>query len=93
MNIVHGYSIRKLSFLDDVSAAFADIISTMSQSFSGGFIYGLPEMFFDVALLWELLHNSERCDSHHLGCSSDQFPSWSWMGWIGEVDPDSWKSG
>ena len=51
MNIVHDYSTRKLSFLGDVSAALAGIISTMSQSFSGGFIYGLLEMFFDVALL------------------------------------------
>ena len=93
MDIVHSYSLRKLSFPEDIHAAFSGITSTLTQSFSGGFIYGLPEMFFDVVLLWQPLHYSTRRDLQHPGHAGNKFPSWSWMGWTGEVDPRSWESG
>src|SRR5579862_6185331 len=37
----------KISFLHS-----AEIMTTLSRTLHGGFVYGLPELFFDVALLW-----------------------------------------
>jgi Heterokaryon incompatibility protein (HET) len=88
-DIVNNYTARNLNNLKDIFNAFAGIISIFNHRFSGGFIYGLPEMFFDVALLWQPLYPSER----RLFRDGVRFPSWSWMGWIGVVDPRSWESG
>jgi hypothetical protein len=58
----------------------------------------LPEMFFDVALLWQPNGEMKRrqtgpCDSRRLFVSSPCVPSWSRAGWIGPIDPWSWQSG
>lgn len=46
------YNRRHFTYPEDATAAFAGITSVLSTKFDGGFLYGLPEMFFDVALLW-----------------------------------------
>lgn len=91
--LVHNYSKRKLSFPKDVIDAFAGMISFLTRTFAGGFTYGLPEMFFDVGLLWQPLHYSESREAEPRGSTASRFPSSSWMGWIGEIDPRSWKGG
>jgi hypothetical protein len=58
----------------------------------------LPEMFFDVALLWQPNGEMKRrqtgpCDSRRLFVSSPCIPSWPRAGWIGPIDPRSWQSG
>jgi hypothetical protein len=80
--LVTMYSRRKLSFSDDVLNAFSAVIQCFSRSFQGGFFFGLPEFFFDMALTWNPSHTLSR----RYG-----FPTWSWLGWEGEVEP-GWSS-
>ena len=60
----------------------------MSRYFEGGFIQGLPELCFDIALLWQPdrpLRRRVAKQTSHSG-----IPSWSWVGWEGELDHNYW---
>ena len=99
--LVVDYNGRELSYESDVEPAFAGITTALSTVFSGGFVYGLPEMFFDVALLWEgdgtevRRHQfSTQNQTHGQAASQAAFPSWSWMGWRTEyLNLNAWESG
>ncbi|PMD58619.1 HET-domain-containing protein [Hyaloscypha bicolor E] len=100
LQLVAAYNNRDLTFDYDILPAFAGITTTLSPSFPGGFLFGMPELFFDVALLWRPLGPSRRRRSTAPGeqnptskLHSVAFPSWSWVGWQTEVDPLSWKCG
>jgi hypothetical protein len=84
-NIVETFSTRSLTYEEDSVNAFAGATEIMSATFPGGILHGLPELFFDLALLWQpdelLLRRS--FDEH---VTDHVFPSWSWSGWIGAVD-------
>ncbi|KAE9972973.1 hypothetical protein Vi05172_g5053 [Venturia inaequalis] len=85
------YNIRELTFEQDVLDAFAGALNTFERSFKGGFISGLPEMFFDAALLWQprrLLTRRTPADP-----TQAILPSWSWVGWHGTLEQESWRSG
>ncbi|KAL4726245.1 hypothetical protein ACLX1H_006923 [Fusarium chlamydosporum] len=88
---VMEYSARKLTLVDDTLPAFAGITHVLSRSFPGGFIYGMPIMFLDIALLWRP-HASIR----RRALSRPPFlPSWSWMGWWFDnipVDLTLWRA-
>jgi hypothetical protein len=92
MNLVRNYNDRQLTFPEDVIAGFSGVLSILSDIFVGGFIYGLPEMFFDVALLWQPTSPLERRVSSSK-TAKVHLPSWSWIGWRGDIDKDSWASG
>lgn len=47
--LVMEYNRRELTHPEDALAAFAGITTALSQMFYGGFICGLPSLFFDVA--------------------------------------------
>jgi hypothetical protein len=87
-----SYSRRKLSFSSDILLAFSGITTALSHSFPGGFLFGLPEVAFDVALLWR--SSGPASLSSSLGDRS--VPSWSWMVCLGQkigVDLSPWASG
>jgi hypothetical protein len=46
------YNEREFTYPEDALAAFAGITSVIEGKFEGGFLCGLPEIFFDVCLLW-----------------------------------------
>jgi hypothetical protein len=84
--LVASYSARDLTFQRDAKAAFTGVTNTLSKVFTAGFVFGLPVMFLDIALLWQPSYEIiEREQS--------LFPSWSWMGWKGEVDLREWQKG
>ncbi|KPM41518.1 hypothetical protein AK830_g4995 [Neonectria ditissima] len=89
--IVMDYSARRLTLVDDTLRAFAGITHVLSRSYPGGFIYGMPVMFLDIALLWRP-HASVR----RRALSRAPFlPSWSWMGWWFDnipVDLTLWRA-
>lgn len=91
MDHVNHYNRRTLSYPEDALRAFSGLLSAWNPSFDGGFICGLPQMFFDDALLWQgnTALNRRR---HSGGPSQDPFfpPSWSWVGWQGEIDTMRW---
>ena len=84
--MVQAYNKRQLTFDNDIQAAFIGIINALSQVFPGRFIFGLPEMFFDVAILWQ--SNESRLERR-----SGPFPSWSWIGWKNNFCFEAWKLG
>ena len=81
--LVGDYCDTKLTYEEDILRAFSGITSFFSRTFIGGFHHGLPELFFDLALLWQpRTPNSRRLV---LGDEplNNRFPSWSWTGWKG----------
>ncbi|CAM1505459.1 Fc.00g110960.m01.CDS01 [Cosmosporella sp. VM-42] len=71
------YSSRRLTFVEDSLRAFSGITHVLSRSFPGGFIYGMPLMFLDIAMLWRP-HASTR---RRAMAKPPFLPSWSWVGW------------
>jgi hypothetical protein len=47
--LVHEYNLKQFTYPEDVLAAFAGITASLTRSFKGGFLCGLPEMVFDFA--------------------------------------------
>ncbi|KAF2455115.1 heterokaryon incompatibility protein-domain-containing protein, partial [Lineolata rhizophorae] len=92
VGMVEEYNVRDLTFDDDAVAAFAGVISVLNKVFDRGFHFGLPEMFFDVALLWEA-GSSIRERSQLLQRRASlrtNLPSWSWMSTKGRLDLNMW---
>lgn len=89
-DLVSAYSNRILSFPEDALSAFAGTQSLLEQFFQPGFLCGLPEFWFELALHWRPYNGSIgwRVASSS-GCSpktSYKLPSWSWIGWTGRRD-------
>lgn len=51
--LVALFNIRHLRYQEDVLDVFAGVLSEVNRWFICGFISGLPQMFFDAALLWQ----------------------------------------
>lgn len=90
---IFRYNIRELRYEEDALPAVSGILSVLSRSFTGGFLYGIPEMFFERGLGWRPGRDctdlrrrtlSERPVENRLSPSG--LPSWSWIGWQGWVD-------
>jgi hypothetical protein len=93
--LVRLYGARSLTYEKDALAAFSGIIDVLSYQFQGGFLYGMPELFFDIALLWspEDTGADERAQETQ-GSKSLLFqyhPSWSWTAWRGRANLDVWE--
>jgi hypothetical protein len=89
--LVVMYQRRYLTYDSDVLNAFAGITSVLRPGFPGGFFYGLPEMFFDLALLWQPRSLPIRKISQKCNERNPNFPSWSWAGWKEEIDDRFWQ--
>ncbi|KAF2493255.1 HET-domain-containing protein [Lophium mytilinum] len=83
--LVWSYNRRELTYGEDGLRAFEGIITALSHKFQGGFIHGLPVMFLDIALLWQMNGACERRVGSQLNAESRCPPSWSWAGWKGEI--------
>ena len=88
--LVDNYMRRDLSFQGDVHAAFQAILDTTEQSTKTGFLWGLPLSRLELALSWDTFHGVHRRTAlSTLPMTSlkqyVRFPSWSWMGWKGDV--------
>lgn len=85
------YSARRVTVVDDTVPAFAGITHVLSRIFPGGFVYGMPLMFLDIALLWR-----PQASIRRRAVTRPPFlPSWSWMGWWFDgvpVDLNLWKA-
>ncbi|UZP36594.1 hypothetical protein NXS19_004410 [Fusarium pseudograminearum] len=83
-----SYNQRFLTFQEDAFPAISGLLSVLSRSFEGGFLYGIPEMFFEHSLGWWGMDLQRRVSSDRP--TEKQFvfsglPSWSWLGWQGYV--------
>lgn len=85
--LVIEYNQRDLSFEEDVMDAFLGIASLNVPIF-GPILFGMPETFFDHAMCWQPLPNLRLRKPMN---PDRKLPSWSWMGWHGEVDLTLWE--
>lgn len=90
--LVCMYNRRTLTFPEDVLDALSGSLSALSCTFQGGFISGLPRFCFDAALLWQPWNELERRVSQRVDSSEAVLPSWSWAGWAGTLNSESWRS-
>jgi hypothetical protein len=92
--LVENYTRRTLSYPCDSISAFSGVLTFLRGSFFGGFLFGLPELYFDVALLWQPF--SQLKDRHALAASTGQpvepLPTWSWCRWQGEISFEPWAA-
>jgi len=88
------FNLRYFTYARDANLALAGLCSTLCAKYDGGFLHGLPEMFFDVALLWQPDEDLKRRSSSVASATTlpeSLLPSWSWMGWHGEWKDRSWS--
>ena len=52
--LLSEYNIRDLTYPGDALPAVSGLLAVLSRNFEGGFLYGLPEQYFDIALSWRL---------------------------------------
>ncbi|OTB05604.1 hypothetical protein M426DRAFT_56689 [Hypoxylon sp. CI-4A] len=88
MELICRYNHRDLTYTQDALPAISGVLDTLTNSFSSGFISGLPADFFDLALLWQPFTTAKRriCSGKKQR-SSPPLPSWSWVGWQCRIDP------
>ncbi|KAF5566809.1 heterokaryon incompatibility protein [Fusarium napiforme] len=83
------YNQRSLTFEEDALPALSGLLSVFSRSFEGGFLYGIPEMFFEHSLCWRAtgMEGLQRRIASTRPIESrfeySDLPSWSWLGWKG----------
>lgn len=99
--LVQVYTTRHLTQVTDILNAFARMLSFLDEYFGSTNVSGLPVAALDLALLWtptgsltarEVSEpiNKPSSTSTTSGkapeVSQPKFPSWSWAGWIGNVN-------
>lgn len=88
---IRGYNSRDFTYQEDILPGISGLLSLASRSFAGGFLCGMPEMFFDRALGWAGIGDlrrrvaSGRAEEQRLSHSLGILPSWSWIGWEGKI--------
>jgi hypothetical protein len=87
------YNQRALSFPKDAVNAFSGALFDLGKAFPGGFISGIPVLFFDAMLIWQpYTPVNRRTVVHDQLRRGDLLPSWSWVGWQGDIDSESLRS-
>ena len=89
-SVIVRYNRRNLTYEDDALPGIRGLLTLLSRTFHQGFLYGLPEMAFDQALAWRLvsgeMEEREASDKDGYADNPDYaLPSWSWIGWQGNV--------
>ncbi|KAK2687893.1 hypothetical protein QWA68_013807 [Fusarium oxysporum] len=85
------YNQRSLSFEEDALPALSSLLSVFSRTFECGFLYRIPEMFFEHSLCWRasgtkgLQRRTASSGPIESRFGSSDVPSWSWLGWKGSV--------
>jgi len=83
--LVEDYNGTDLTCPGDAQAAFSGIENVLRRSFPSGIFCGLPEFYFDWALLWQSNPHVERRTATN-SLTGHVFPSWSWLGWKGNIE-------
>jgi hypothetical protein len=88
--LVEQYTRRDMTFDGDAFHAFQAVTVALERISGQRFLWGLPLSRFDLAVSWETFHGLKRRTAFSkLPLTSLNmkvvFPSWSWMGWVGEA--------
>lgn len=89
--LVQDFSKRNLGFPGDIYDAFLGVMLAMQRIRNEHFHWGHPRSRFELSLSWSAFHTlSTRSAKTTLRMTSLNtyvcFPTWSWMGWVGEAD-------
>ncbi|KAK8137591.1 heterokaryon incompatibility protein-domain-containing protein [Apiospora sp. TS-2023a] len=86
-SVVRGFNHRDLTHDSDALRAISGILAVLNRGFDGGFLFGLPIMFFDLALCWYPHDELRRrvTPNEQSETKTARLPSWSWVGWHGPV--------
>ncbi|KAH8892584.1 HET-domain-containing protein [Thozetella sp. PMI_491] len=88
--LVNGFNNRQFTYTNDVMDGFAGVLSALAPAFPGGFIWGVPVMYLDLALTWRAqLYTSDahrRWDPRKALQGHRQAPTWSWASWRGHIE-------
>ena len=79
--LVKGYTRRRLLQRKDSLNAFRGLITELKENLRSEFIWGMPEIIFDLSLTW--IMNAHHHDPH---LRNRNMPSWSWVSWMGTTD-------
>jgi hypothetical protein len=82
--LVYDFIWREFTFEQDTIHAVSGIFAAVSTVFRGGFLFGLPETYFQIALLWSL-GDTQREPQTTRKRENCRYPSWSWIAWKGTV--------
>jgi hypothetical protein len=87
---------KKTYVLGGYSSCLCWNYDDLVKGFPWCFIYGLPKLFFDVALLWRRMWRNSDREIARTELRSTGLPSWSWAGlhkgWLG-LDLETWSCG
>ncbi|KAM3075202.1 hypothetical protein ACMFMG_007348 [Clarireedia jacksonii] len=80
--MVRDYSRRSFGYQSDALNSFQGVQQYLQnrgpyseqRRLTGEFYFGLPESFFDAAMVWTLPY-------HYPDQRREMFPSWTWVGW------------
>ena len=81
------YNGRELTYPEDGLDGISGVLGVLSTVFKGGFVAGLPVMFFDEALLWSNEAGLQRRRAKLESGWEKLAPSWSWAAWKGIIRP------
>ncbi|KAK8104711.1 uncharacterized protein PG998_011744 [Apiospora kogelbergensis] len=85
-HLVESYNTRDLAYPEDGLQAYLGVIQRFSEAVPGGFFWGLPVSDFHRALLWQPRETLVRRLSRRREAGLYELPSWSWVGWRGNVN-------
>jgi hypothetical protein len=91
------FQTRSFTFPCDSLFAFSGVLQILRHDFPGGFFFGLPEVYFSIALLWQKDKKANTLeDRKFLAMANRQptqtIPSWSWLRWQGSINFLPWHS-
>ncbi|KAH6992931.1 heterokaryon incompatibility protein-domain-containing protein [Fusarium venenatum] len=96
--LINEYSARELKYPEDAYPAADGLLNYLGKlAFPGGFLFGLPKVYFGMALMWSVefgMANPNRpqrpglvrrkpSERSHSILPNTHLPSWSWVGWSG----------
>lgn len=97
--LAQRYSQLHFTFQSDKFNAFRGILKLLERACNQKFFWAMPLTYFGDALAWKGTDNLQRNTSKQSQAGANgkivavPFPSWAWVGWIGENEihlRDSW---
>lgn len=85
---IREYSSKQFTFSSDILDACAGILHAFQGYSTWTINEGMPEEVLDLALLWQPISTVKRRVPITRRGGPVQLPSWSWIGWEGEVGFD-----
>lgn len=85
-HLVEQYSDRSMTHQTDALLAIEGVLAVLRSTMGTQFMYGLPIIYLNEALLW-LAHDPPVRRTVTMKTTTDlMFPTWSWAGWQNHVN-------